>query len=399
MPRKYYYTRKILERQASGLGGRPELVDRSTGTIRSVKICGHESENGRYYTKSALEAAVRLYEGKRINADHPARADDERPIDNTIGYFQNVRYDGQEPTGGLYGDLVLLNPSLPICESILKAAEQNPSLFGCSHNADISGYYDDSGKNIVVSIDKVRSVDLVSEPATTKSIFESIQRGKPMKLLRLTLTESKLAKRYPKTLKRVLEMEGGDAMDMTGVLDTPVEEPAENAGDWKQSLSEAIAKLINSGTPEDHDKAMQILKMLAPESETPALEENMDYDDEKAMEEDEDMDEDEKKKLESRRRKRKAKSSTSLPTMESICKLVGFAADKHLVSSLEAMGPKAAIDHLIWLKNGGFIKSNNSVPTSSRSNPAMESKDKGKTPSKPISEMTRDELIALARAN
>lgn len=48
-------------------------VDRDSGVIRGVKLIGFESKNGRTYPPSVLKGAVHLYEGAKVNIDHPER--------------------------------------------------------------------------------------------------------------------------------------------------------------------------------------------------------------------------------------------------------------------------------------------------------------------------------------
>ena len=49
-------------------------VDRLAGVIRGVKILGLESRNGRTYLPEALAAAAPLYEGAKVNVNHPKGA-------------------------------------------------------------------------------------------------------------------------------------------------------------------------------------------------------------------------------------------------------------------------------------------------------------------------------------
>ena len=46
-------------------------VDRQAGVIRGVKILGLESRNGRSYLPEALSQAAPLYEGAKVNVNHP----------------------------------------------------------------------------------------------------------------------------------------------------------------------------------------------------------------------------------------------------------------------------------------------------------------------------------------
>ena len=46
-------------------------VDREAGVLRGVKILGLQSRNGRSYLPEALSAASKLYEGAKVNVNHP----------------------------------------------------------------------------------------------------------------------------------------------------------------------------------------------------------------------------------------------------------------------------------------------------------------------------------------
>jgi hypothetical protein len=146
-------------------------VDRGQGIIYGVRILGPVSRNKRKYTPAAISRAKPLYEGKAVNANHERRTDATRPIEDVVGWLRNVR----EENGGLTGDLHLLK-SDPRAEKICEAAERNPTLFGLSHDADGKWVMRD-GYQIVEEIERVRSVDIVSDPATTRSLFESYQQG------------------------------------------------------------------------------------------------------------------------------------------------------------------------------------------------------------------------------
>lgn len=145
-------------------------IDRENGVIRGVRIIGRISKNGREYSAEALRQARNLYEGVRVNIDHQprSRAGDDTPSSSRFGWLANVR----ERDGGLIGDLHILK-SHPMAAVVFEAAERNSSLFGLSHHAE-GRTRREGGKTIVEEILAVRSVDLVSDPATTSGLFESV---------------------------------------------------------------------------------------------------------------------------------------------------------------------------------------------------------------------------------
>lgn len=143
-------------------------VDRERGLIRGVKILGAKSRNGRVYTPAALASAVALLEGTKVNINHSSRKELVDP-DRRLGKLQNVRLQDD----GVYGDLSYLR-SHPIADRLCEAAETNPDLFGLSINADGESLPDKpDGHLLVTRIVAVKSVDLVSDPATVSSLFES----------------------------------------------------------------------------------------------------------------------------------------------------------------------------------------------------------------------------------
>lgn len=235
-------------------------VDRERGIIFGVKIAGLESKNrhgmqtkGTKYKPGAFSKAVKLYEGAKVNVNHPDKAqpNKDRSSYDRFGKFQNVTIHKGEP----YGDLHYLK-SHPLAPMVTEAAEREEmaDCFALSHNARGDGRIED-GFFVVHEIFEVRSVDIVADGGTCRSLFES-QEPMNNKTLRVVIAESR---KIPAKLKTAL-LEMDDAM-----LDAPAPAP-EADKDWKQHLSDAIGKLVSSDKPEDHDMAKKILGMLKPES-------------------------------------------------------------------------------------------------------------------------------------
>lgn len=163
--------RQLTVKEAVGVTQSARQVDRESGVIRSVQICGPVSRNGRNYSQ-ALDAAIGLYEGTKVNIDHGFAPGEERSFLAGFGVLRNVRRQGD----ALYGDLHFLK-SHQLAELVCERAERFPETFGLSHDADIDGYVDDAGIFQVTKITAVRSVDLVGDPATARGIFESERTG------------------------------------------------------------------------------------------------------------------------------------------------------------------------------------------------------------------------------
>lgn len=169
-------TNYLLERVAS-----PSVrVNRAGGVIHGVKVIGRYSPNshkeegvtkGTEYTLEALERARPLYENASVNVDHPPRdtPNKERSAHDRLGKLRNVRLESD----GLYADLHLLLKH-PLAEAVLEAAERMPDAFGLSHNAKGAGQVV-NGCYVINDIPLVRSVDVVADAATNKSLFESFE--------------------------------------------------------------------------------------------------------------------------------------------------------------------------------------------------------------------------------
>ena len=133
-------------------------VDREAAVIRRVKILGMESRNGRRYLPEALASAVGLYEGVKVNVNHP-KGDPRAPRDyqDRIGVLRRVELRGGE---GLLGDLHF-NPKHALAEQLMWDAEHAPENVGFSHN--VQARTSREGERLVVEeIVKVESVDLVA---------------------------------------------------------------------------------------------------------------------------------------------------------------------------------------------------------------------------------------------
>ncbi len=164
-------------------------VDCDAGVIRGVKVLGRQSRNGREYSDQALHDAARLYEGIGVNLNHAhAREGSQaRSVEAGFGWLAGiaVRPDG------VFGDLHYFK-SHPQAAVIVEAAERNPRRFGLSHNAE-GRVAHARGKNVVESIEHVRSVDMVQNPATNAGLFESEESLMPSlttRSIRQILTET-----------------------------------------------------------------------------------------------------------------------------------------------------------------------------------------------------------------
>jgi hypothetical protein len=144
-------------------------VDREAGVLRGVKVLGLESRNGRSYQPEALAQAVALYEGAKVNVNHP-RGNPSAPRDyqDRLGTIQGVVL---RPGEGLFADLHF-NPKHALAEQLLWDAEHAPENVGFSHNVEARTTRRGE-RTVVEAITRVLSVDLVADPATTRGLFEA----------------------------------------------------------------------------------------------------------------------------------------------------------------------------------------------------------------------------------
>lgn len=197
-------TARIEERVHSPLSG--AKVDRDAGVIRGVLICGPESANRRDYLPGSFGDG-RQYEGRSVYLNH---ANGTRQAQDKLGWFSNVRL---RPNGLPEGDFNILK-SHPMAASVFEAAERNPALFGMSHVA-MCKTSQKNGREQIEAVQSVESVDLVSEPATTRGFYESTNKGNTVKLDKLIewlAPKVKFAKLAE--VKLLSEMDGMDGLDV-----------------------------------------------------------------------------------------------------------------------------------------------------------------------------------------
>jgi hypothetical protein len=247
-------------------------VDKTAGVVRGVRVLGLESLNGRRYAPEAVRRARSLYEGQRVNYDHPPREspDKERSIGDRAGWLSNIREDSD---GGLSGDLNLLLADGRAAK-VMEAAERKPDLFGLSHNAE-GRTRREGDKVLVEEILSVKSVDIVSDPATTRSLFESIERKPPMKKTVKQVADAHKSHAYMGRLAKLLEQEDMAAMGAMEV-DAPAEDPNAEIAAAFEKAGMSILKKIFAGDMDVAEGMKKIKEILgqkdkaAGDSETPA---------------------------------------------------------------------------------------------------------------------------------
>lgn len=232
--------------------------------IHNVKLLGAVSKNNRIYSSRALADAVRLYDGVRIMVDHPT--DEEqfehrgvRPFDVLIGKAMNTRQSGDE----VRGDIQLLEGE-PRTPKVISLARDMPNLAGFSHRARGTVTVDNDGVEHVESLEQVFAVELVTEPATTNGIFESVKKPatpveeNEMKIEDLTVAQLQAAR--PDLLKSITEAvtEGMRSAEVVTTLEARGKELEKELAESKKHADELEA----AGKLRDH-KTMVATKLSA----------------------------------------------------------------------------------------------------------------------------------------
>ena len=208
----------------------PQRIDTEAGVIYGVRVLGKVSQNGREYSDAAMQQAAKLYEGVKVNVDHPLKSSAARAFIEGIGELRDVRQD----SGAVVADLHYIK-SHPYAGPLVEAAQRFPNQFGLSHNAD-GTTVQRRGKTIVESVVAVRSVDLVGRPATNAGLFESVSEEHPMTKTTIRALVESQANAVHKT--RLTEMDGAEGAVMNEPVDVPMDANGDGAIDaaFKQMI-------------------------------------------------------------------------------------------------------------------------------------------------------------------
>lgn len=225
--------------QEQTLFDRPSQGAGADNVLRGVKVLGFSSRNRNRYTREAVEQALHLYSNVVVNADHPEKFSDDpkkppprRRIADRLGVLENVRLDGDV----LRGDLVC-NPEHPLTRSVVWFAQNKPHCIGLSHHALTEGKWLKEGVWQVNKIAAVHAVDVVANPATSRSLYEGL-----------------MAHEYDDNA----EDQGGGGAAVA---------PQPRQKNWRELLEEAVGALVRDPAPGAPEMAQRILKILKPDEE------------------------------------------------------------------------------------------------------------------------------------
>lgn len=191
----------------------------SGNIIHNVKLLGSVSRNKRTYSEQAMKDAVALYEHVAVYFDHPTKSElrdrsGVRSVRDLAGKVLNPR----RGPGEIRGDVQMIdipeNGSVNPKTFLTALVEQMPDLAGFSHRAQGKVKRGENG-DVVESLSHVDALELVTEPATSNGLFESLERThdpqeKEMEMKDLTL----------EGLKR-------DRADLVTAIETAIQESAE----------------------------------------------------------------------------------------------------------------------------------------------------------------------------
>lgn len=146
--------------------------DNDNLTLRNVCLLGPTSRNGRRYPHEVIRESLAMFLGCKAYLNHPSMTDSRsnrcRDVRDLIGKYENPRIE----EGKLRADLRILPHFREMIHSL---ATQMPDAVGLSINARGRTCMRE-GVEIIERIIEVRSVDLVTDPAATDGLFESMEK-------------------------------------------------------------------------------------------------------------------------------------------------------------------------------------------------------------------------------
>ncbi len=211
-----------------------DRIDREKGCLRGVRLLGERSANAppfnHVYPRSTREAALYLFEGVRVNCDHPDpdKASQTRSVRDGMGFITNVREAGD----GLYGDWHF-NPAHELAANVCWEAANNPRGIAFSINGQSGSKRRSDDGMIVEAIDALSSVDLVSRGATTNGLFESQRPVMKMSIRDLIEHLKYTRPGYARGLREVAEsgLMTPDQQADAPLGDAPPDAPGDEPGD------------------------------------------------------------------------------------------------------------------------------------------------------------------------
>lgn len=229
-----------------------DRLDKEAGIVRNVKIVGLKSQHGYKYPKKTLSTAIPLYEGMKVNVDHPPRSKPgaSRSYRDRFARLRQVHF---VEDSGLHGDLHY-NKKHQLAEQFEYDVEHDPENVGLSHNAR-GPVRRRNGSLVCESIDQVRSVDLVADPATTSSLFEDKGDESMTKVLVPKRKKKAGNEKSPREkLRDIIE----DRFDLDELEDDTVDELLENL----EMAAAPVASPESGGGDESVDGLVSLIRKV-----------------------------------------------------------------------------------------------------------------------------------------
>jgi len=148
-------------------------IDAKNHVIKNVCVFGtRHSKNGYTYEDPAIDKLVQLSEKAKFFINHPSKSeaterDGVRDIRDWAGVYVSPRKEGADK---VFADLQV-RPAF--WELVHDVAMLKPPGIGNSINSRVKVFKDQVGKEHIVDIETLKSIDLVASAATTTNLFES----------------------------------------------------------------------------------------------------------------------------------------------------------------------------------------------------------------------------------
>ena len=179
-------------------------IDYENLILKNVVVLGPTSTNGRKYPVETQKSALSLFEGIRAYVNHPKLNEMSEPRDmrDLIGEHKNLRVVEDKFEPYTVSDLYLIDNAV-VRDVVLPLAESKPHLAGNSIVARGKMVKEKDGTYKVEQILAARSIDIVTEPATTNSLFTEGKSSEEEEMDLKTLTMETLRKDRPDLFEAV----------------------------------------------------------------------------------------------------------------------------------------------------------------------------------------------------
>lgn len=169
--------RAFKERVADVFSG--VTVDTTNGFIDGLPLLGLKSKNGHDYDETGTRRAVEagLFDNVQIYTDHTETDSDGkvRSFRELIGATGKARWDDATKQVRARADIIKSDAS---GMKMLEMASRPALARAAGISIDGMGEFSDDGKR-VMGINRIASADIVTRPATTRGLTESVRPGAP----------------------------------------------------------------------------------------------------------------------------------------------------------------------------------------------------------------------------